>query len=307
MKFISVSATLAFAMLGALPRADGCEVVAEPQLAQQLQAWLASHPEEERSCLKLVVVAESEAQTLVMTTRDGRVARRTIEAAEELEDTIDALLLAPPPPPRAAPPAQPPAEAVSAEPLTITPAAEPPNKVATLPLRSSHALFAATGLGWHPEPGIGLFAIETGWSWQPALAVVEAGVRWSPAITPGGSPLAGFTASSSDLWLGAGVPLLEGSGQRLDLLLRGGWQTFAESADNPDPAKKNAIDLSGEQWTIGGQLTHHRRLGRHVALRTGAHADLSLTGLRAKGASTKGLPPLPASGLALLVGLEFAP
>jgi hypothetical protein len=117
----------------------------------------------------------------------------------------------------------------------------------------------------------------------------------------------GFTATSSDLWMAAGVPLGRRPGRRLDGVLRFGWQTFAETADNPVATKKNDLDLSGEQWLAGGALVMHRPLAPHLGLRTSLNADISLTGLRAKGATSKGLPALPGFGLGLLVGVEAAP
>ena len=299
------AATLALATLAALPRAEACEVVAAPALAERMTAWLQAHPAEQADCLQMVVLTETEGETLLLTTRDGRTARRTIEAEAELEETIEALLLAPPPPPRAVVAAQP-------EPKPEPPSPPPPATRSDGPAASpsalhDHHLFASTGLVWHPEPGIGLYAVETGWSWQAPAASVEFGARWAPAITPGGTPMAGFAATSSDLWLAAGVPLGRRPGRRLDGALRLGWQTFAETADNPVATKKNDLDLSGEQWLAGGALVMHRPLAPHLGLRTSLNADISLTGLRAKGATSKGLPALPGFGLGLLVGVEVAP
>jgi len=295
-KHLLAAASFSVATLAALYGARACEVAAAPALAARMTAWLAAHPAEEANCLMLVVVSEAEAETLVLTTRDGRVARRSIEAESELEETIDALLLAPPPPPR---PALPPA-----------PPSLPPPVPAPIPAAaptSAHHLFAATGPVWHPEPGIGLFAIETGWSWQPASATVEVGARWAPLTMPGGTPMAGFSASASDLWAAAGLPLLRRSHLRLDAALRAGWQTFAETADNPVTTKKNDLELTGDQWLTGAQLVAHHAVARHLALRAALETNLALTGLRAKGATSKGLPPLPGFGVALLLGLEAAP
>lgn len=305
MKHLLAAASFALATLGASPGAQACEVVAAPVLAERMAAWLRSHPAEQTDCLRLVIVTEAEGETLVLTTRDGRTARRSIEAESELEETIDALLLAPPPPPRAVVAAPP-------EPAPEPPSAAPPpaRREGLAPPPSAlhdHHLFAAAGLAWHPEPGIGLYAMETGWSWQAPAATVELGARWAPAITPGGTPMAGFAATSSDLWMAAGVPLGRRPGRRLDGVLRIGWQTFVETADNPVATKKTDLDLSGEQWLAGGALVMHRPLGPHLGLRTSLNADISLTGLRAKGASNKGLPALPGFGLGLLAGVEFAP
>lgn len=263
-----------------------------------MTAWLTAHPIESADCLSLTVDGDEDESRLILTTRDGRVAQRTLETAAELEETIDALLLAPPPPPRVVAAADSQVNASpTAAPLTSSRAADPPEQ----------HLLASGGFRWHPEPGMALWQAETGWSWRPSAAMVEAGARWSPALTPGGLPAAGYTASATGVWGSFGLPVVSSKRWRLDAGATGGWQSFAETTSNPTSSKKNDLDLSSDQWLAGGTLLATAPLSAHLSLRARLDGEWTLTGLRAKGSVAKGIPALPAFGLGLTLGLEVNP
>lgn len=269
-----------------------------------MTAWLAAHPAESADCLTLQLDGDEQQRTLVLITRDGRSARRTLDADDELEETIDALLLAPPPPPRPALPEPAAAAPPTAPPLPDPPRAPQPPAKRALP---EQHLFAAAGGRWHPEPGMGLWQAETGWSWRPTAAVFEAGARLSPALTPGGLPAAGYTASATGVWAMLGLPLSVTPRWRLDAGATAGWQRFVETADNPVAAKKNDLDLSSDQWLSGAALLATAPLSAHLSVRALLDTTWTLSGLRTKGATSKDIPALPSFGLGLSLGIEVNP
>lgn len=260
----------------------------EPEVAALRRRLAAA----EGDCASVSLAVEGQEGTITFTTTDGRVARRIVRGSQELQPTVEALLVNPPPPlPAAAAPGPAPERAAPPTPPTDD---RRPSEV--------HFHVAAIGgvrlglPGAYGAPTVGLRPSGTFGGWE-----LGAAVEYDPThvYLPGGLP------SGVTLWsFAAGVQL----GRRESLGAFGlgygagvGVAAIREEAPDASGAAKVA-DFGQPRVSAYGRVVVPRESRWRGTLDLGVDGGLGSVKRRATEAAN--LPDLPRWGLGLGLGVE---